>query len=111
MIDSVYDNNCDGVTSYIVVSEDKSEAIATVIQHTYEQPIPVKFHLTGLDDNFLYHISMRQQCNIDYIQDYVVRGDVLNHAPLDFAPLAWEREREQNSNAIFSRMFYIKKID
>lgn len=111
LIDSVYDNNCDGVTSYIVVSEDKSEAIATVIQHTYEQPIPVKFHLTGLDDNFLYHISMRQQCNIDYIQDYVVRGDVLNHAPLDFAPLAWEREREQNSNAIFSRMFYIKKID
>ena len=40
-----------------------------------------------------------------------MRGDVLNHAPLDFAPLAWEREREQNSNAIFSRMFYIKKID
>ena len=81
LIDSVYDNDRDGVTSYIVVSEDKSEAIATVIQHTYEQPIPVKFHLTGLDDNFLYHISMRRQCNIDYIQDYVVHGDVLNHAP------------------------------
>lgn len=111
LIDSIYDTDCDGVTSYIVVSEDQSEAIVTVIQHTYEQPIPVKLRLKGLDDKAIYQISMRRQNNVDYVQDYVVRGDVLNNAPLDFAPLAWEREREQNSNAIFSRMFYIQKIN
>ena len=111
LIDSVYDACCDGVTSYIVVSEDQSEAIATVIQHTYEQPVSVKLRLKGLDDDALYRIFMRRQNNVDYVQDYVARGDVLNHAPLDFAPLAWEREREQNSNAIFSRMFYIQRID
>lgn len=111
LIDSVYDNNCDGVTSYIVVSEDKSEAIATVIQHTYEQPIPVKFHLTGLDDNFLYHISMLPAMQYRLHTGLCCApGDVLNHAPRILRRLLGNG-KESKIQTPFSRMFYIKKID
>ena len=110
LIESVYDAKNKGYTSYIVVSEDKSEAMATVIMHEWSKYSCNKIRFKGLDEDCLYRVSMREQMNVEKCVEFCAYGDALMNGLLDIGSFSDETDRETNSNGIFSRMFYLEKI-
>lgn len=109
LLESYYDD-CDGYASYIVLSPDKSEAIATVVLHDWKNYASTKIRFGYLDDDALYAVNMRPQTNVAETAEFTAYGSLLNHGLLDFGGLQNEIGRAENSNGIFSRMFYFRKI-
>lgn len=109
LLESYYDD-CDGYASYIVLAPDQSEAIATVVLHHWKNYATAKIRLGGLDEDALYEVSMRPQMNVENQVTFTAYGNLLNHGLLDLGGLQCEKDRSENSNGIFSRMFYIRKI-
>ena len=109
-LDSLTENNDGG---WIIVSNNQEEAIATIISKKliYNNLRP-KFTLKGLNPNYKYHVSMRQQKNVDKYVEFEAYGDVLMKSKLDFGELFFsEKDRPQNGNTFASRMILIKKVD
>lgn len=103
----------ENISGWIIVSEDKSEAMVTVIA---QEDHPALFNcehqikLKGLDDNALYSVLARKQSNFDTAEEYQAYGDALNNGLFNFGEIFMNNDRRENSNSIASRMFYIKKI-
>lgn len=104
-------DDCGGYASYMVVSQDKSEAIATIVLHDWNNYSSNKIRFGGLEDDALYSITMRKQANVSETVEFTAYGSLLNGGLLDFGCFSDECGRIQNSNGIFSRMFYFKKLN
>ncbi|MBP5467263.1 MAG: GH36 C-terminal domain-containing protein, partial [Clostridia bacterium] len=103
----------ENISGWIIVSEDKSEAMVTVIA---QEDHPALFNcenqikLKGLDDDALYKVSARRQSNFDTAEEYTAYGDALNNGLFNFGEIFMNNDRRENSNSIGSSMFYIKKV-
>lgn len=96
---------------WIIVSEDKTEAIAMLVQTKSETNGTLEgVSLKGLEDNFLYEVEMREQSNCNRIPNFKAYGSVLNNGVINIGNIHDDFDKRQNSNSISSRMLYIKKI-
>ncbi len=97
-------------TAWIVVNDEQSEAIVTVAEKCYDRFDAYKKYGFGyLNDDYKYRVSSREQNNVQSVS-FEAYGDVLNGNKLDLGDLFEETDREQNSNSIATRMFYVEKI-
>lgn len=100
------------MTGWMLVSDDKSEAIAVVIDkselHRYARG---RFVFAGLDEETLYHVEMRPQSNVDYSISFDAYGDALMNGGFDFNHINYSEKNIHGESGRFgSRMFYISKI-
>ncbi|MBO7218334.1 MAG: alpha-galactosidase [Clostridia bacterium] len=104
----------DSVGGWMVVSDDKSEAIAVLINTTenmkdYERR---PFLLSSLDPDALYKVSMRPQTNLEKAVSFEAYGDSLMELGIDLGMMRMDETDESGYAARFtSRMLYLKKVD
>ena len=97
--------------AWIVVSEDRSEAMVTLVgTHAKSGKENLRVRLQGLDESAEYAVEMREQTNLDQILRTTVRGDILCRGAIDFGFLFSEKDRRASSNCISSRMVYLKMV-
>ena len=109
-LESLTENNSGG---WIVTNEDQSEAIATIVvkKMTYNWVRP-KFKFKGLNKDYRYMVTMREQTNLKNNVSFVANGDVLMNYGVDFGDLFFtETDRYLHGNSFASRMILIKKVD
>ena len=109
-LESLTENNSGG---WIVINEDQSEAIATIVvkKMTYNWVRP-KFKFKGLNKDYRYMVTMREQTNLKNNVSFVANGDVLMNYGVDFGDLFFtETDRYLHGNSFASRMILIKKVD
>lgn len=102
------------MTGWMLVSDDKSEAIAVVVDKSeFSKYARERICFDGLDDNTLYRVEMRPQSNVGYLPiEFTAYGDALMNGGLDFHQLKLsEKNLNGESGRFASRMFYIHKID
>ena len=97
---------------WILVSDDKSEAVATIVDlnvgHDTGKEV---FKFKGLDDNTLYKVTLRPQNNMREVHEFTAYGDALNSYGVDFGDIVWgEKDGFAFSGVMASRMVYFKKI-
>lgn len=98
---------------WMVVSDDKSEAIAVIIDKSENNNYYDKqcHHFAGLDEDALYHVTMRKQANVGGVIEFDAYGDSLMHGNLDFGYVRLDEQDSHAYSARFaSRMFYIQKV-
>ncbi len=100
------------IGGWIVVSEDKSEAMATVVSKTEGVGFKPQFvSFEGLDPNALYHVKTRKQRNYETEIEFTAYGDALMNGQFDFDVLAInETDSGDFSSRFASRMVYFKKV-
>lgn len=99
-------------SSWIIVNTDKTEAISTIVvskkETNWKRP---RFKFTGLEDDYLYELTIREQTNIEEkFKPLIASGRLLNQYGLDLGDFYKTTDREENSGSLESRMFIIKKI-
>ena len=96
---------------WIIVSEDKSEAIAMVVALNKQTNGTLEgVKLCGLDEDSKYLVEMRKQNNCNAIESFVAFGDTLNNAVINIGDIYSDFDKTQNHNSISTRLLYIKKI-
>jgi hypothetical protein len=98
---------------WMVVSDDKSEAIAVIIDKSENNNYYDKqcHHFAGLDEDTLYHVTMRPQANVGGTMEFTAYGDALMYGNLDFNYIRLDEQDSHAYSARFaSRMFYIQKV-
>lgn len=97
---------------WILVSDDKSEAVATIVDlNVGHDTAKEVFKFKGLDDNTLYKVTLRPQNNMREIHEFTAYGDALNSYGVDFGDIVWaEKDGFSFSGVMASRMVYFKKI-
>ena len=98
---------------WIVVNDDQTEAIATIVvkKMVYNSVRP-RFTFKGLNKDYKYEVSMREQTNLKSTVSFKCYGDVLMNCGIDFKELFFsEVDRYQHGNSFASRMIIIKKVD
>ena len=104
----VYSSNRGG---WIIVSEDKTEAIAMLVQTSAETNGTLEgVTFKGLNDNFLYEVEMREQTNCNKIPNFKAFGSALNKGVINIGNIHDDFDKKENSNSISTRLFYIKKV-
>lgn len=102
LLSSVYEGNFAG---WITTSQDKSKAIAVLVQQNYEMNRnKPKFRLKNLDSSKKYSIKICENNT-----SFVASGDILNHGALDLCSFFGERN-DKYSNSISTIMLEIKEI-
>lgn len=101
------------VGGWMVVSPDKSEAIAVVVEKENIHLIKHKrYAFTGLDDDALYEVTAREQANVEETLHFTAYGDALNSGCLYLGNLYHtEKDKRQYPNSLSTRMLYFKKIN
>ena len=105
--------NCfddDRYFGYIVVSENKEEAIMMVAELKPNMPSRV-WKAKGLNEQYKYHLVMRPQYNLkeEQLLDVTLTGKELMDKGIDLGSLYSTTDKEKFSG-IFSRMIYLKRI-
>lgn len=96
---------------WIIVNDDKSEAIAMVVQTKFETNGTFEgFTFKGLDDNALYEVEMREQSNCNKLPNFKAYGCALNNGVINLGNIHDDFDKKQNSNSISTRLFYLKKV-
>lgn len=101
------------IGGWMVISDDKSEAIAVLIEkertHMLYHP---RFTFTGLDENALYKVTARKQANVEKTLEFTAYGDALCSDGLYLGNFYHtEKDKKQYPNTFSSRMFYFKKLN
>ena len=98
---------------FMVVSQDKKEAIAVIIDNTQNNELnKLSFRFKGLDDNALYKVVSRPQSNVKKQIEFTAYGDILNNGEINFEKLAHnETDRREYRGTFASRMLYFKKVN
>ncbi len=119
-IESIFGKN--QRSSWIIVSEDKSEAMAFIADTVdYINEPSSCWRFTGLDDNATYSVEMRSELGIDdeFIFKGTTSGSVLNNCELNFGSLfkvyrgnstVDHQAHVRFGTPLATRLFYIKKI-
>lgn len=103
-------NNPEQTFGWIVVSEDKAQAVAMIGSSEFRGCGLVKFRFQGLSDNAIYKITERKQINQKNSLSFVASGRLLNSGPLDFGAMDSANDRSKNSNSVYTKLFSIEKI-
>ncbi len=108
-INSIFNSDIGG---WMVVSDDKSEAMATVVSKTEGSGLTKQFiSFKGLDPDALYKVTSRPQVNYDIDIEFEAYGDALMNGNFDLNVLhRCEKDSKRFSARFASRMLYIKKI-
>ncbi len=111
-LDSIFGE--EGKSSWIIVSEDKSEAIAFLCA-TKElwNSKPSKWSFMGLDDDAVYSVEMRRQANLNdgFTISGKANGSVLNNGLISFKDLfKGESDRLPCAGTLATRLIYFKKL-
>lgn len=95
---------------WMILAEDEAIAVTVALKNTVScQCEPYLFG--GLEDNSLYHVTMRPQRNVAKTFSIEATGAFLCHVGLPLGNIFEdESDRTENSNSIASRMFYIRKV-
>lgn len=108
-LDSAFKGNYAGA---IIVSEDKSEALAFVaVQRKITGVLGYRFFLKGLDGNKKYRVEVRKQCDVEKSIIFTACGNALMSGSVFFGDLFDENSRSENSASLASRLVYLKEID
>ena len=109
VIDNPFDDK--RYLSYIVISDDKKEAILFVAELGKDAPTK-SWKVKGLDENSKYHIEMRKQDNLRSkdILETIMSGKELKENGLYLGSLSNTIDRE-DFNGIFSRLIYLTKVE
>lgn len=111
-LDSIFGD--DGKSSWIIVNDDKSEAIAFLCAtKELNNSKPSKWSFTGLDDDAMYSVEMRRQANLkdDFVISGKANGSVLNNGLISFRDLfRGEADRLPCTGTLATRLIYFKKI-
>lgn len=109
-LDNVFDNGKN--YSYMIVAEDKSEAMLTVVEKEYIAcKLPKLYRLKGLDANAVYSLSQRPQSNVEKENEVnlIAKGDALMKYGIDLDFPANTTDLGEYGS-LRSRMYYIKRI-
>lgn len=100
------------IGGWMVVSDDKNEAIATVVSKNEGGGMSPQFvSFKGLDKETLYEVTSRKQTNYDNEIKFKAYGDALMNGCLDFGVLPRNEKNSLDYSARFSsRMFFVKKV-
>ncbi len=100
------------LTGWLVVSEDKSQAMACAVALSRKTNSAnlYRLQLGGLDGNARYKVTFREQTNCERVKEVVLSGARLNAMPFDFGDMFLEYDRAENSNSIATRLVYFEKI-
>ena len=98
---------------FMVVSEDKSEAIAVIIDDTQNNEFnKLSYRFKGLDADALYKVTSRPQSNVKKQIEFTAYGDILVNGEVNFGKFAQlETDRADFRGSFASRMLYFKKIN
>lgn len=110
-IDNIFDDEMH--YSYIIVSEDKSEAMLTLSKCSWKtNNTPSLWRAKGLIPNALYSVEMRPQFNVkeEDTFKFTASGDMLMNGGLNFGFIEDNSDNNEYSGGIHSRTYYIKKI-
>lgn len=108
VLDSIFDNEED-YFGWIVVSEDKTAAVAMIGYKSFPACGLAKYRLKGLKDEFTYKVCARKQDNAEQIA-FTATGKLLNNGNIDFGAVDAETDRAENSGSIYTKIFAIEKI-
>ncbi len=100
------------IYSYIVVSEDKTQAMLTLIERNgHANVLPRRYKLKGLAPDKAYKLTMRPQTNVSKEKafTFTAKGDMLLRYGLDFDVLGQTTDNE-TFGGLTSRMYYIEEI-
>ncbi len=98
--------------SYIVVSQDKTQAMLTLIERNgHANKLPKRYKLKGLSPEKTYRLTMRKQANVSEEKtfSFTAKGDMLVTYGLDFDIIGETLDNEQ-FGGLKSRMYYIEEI-
>ncbi len=95
---------------WMVLGENEAIAVIVELENKvcrHGEP----YLLSGLDEESLYEVTMRPQCNVEQTLSFQATGSYLCNVGLALGDLfADETDRHENSHSIASRMFYIRKL-
>ncbi len=96
---------------WIAVSEDRSEAIAMVVE-TERHPNTAggRFRFKGLDPDKTYRVTMRVQDRDETVPSFTAGGDLLMAGQICLGRITNEANRHLYSNSISSRLLYFCEI-
>lgn len=108
-INSVFDSNNFG---WISVNKNKTKALATIVIQKFKMnTLKLKFYLKGLNKDYKYKVSVRNQDNLKEAREFVMYGDALMSYGLDFGNLFYqETTRALNSYSFASRLLIIERV-
>lgn len=109
-INNVFDDK--DIYSYIVVSQDKTQAMFTLIERNgHANVLPKRYKLKGLAPDKTYKLTMRKQENVEAEKTFTftAKGDMLLNYGLDFDIVGQTKDNEQ-FGGLTSRMYYIEEI-
>jgi hypothetical protein len=97
---------------YIVVSDDKTEAMAVIIDDTpWHIRLKAPYQFKGLDENAVYKVTARPQSNVEKAIEFTATGDSLINGFIDIGNLKkYETDGSNYRDVFASRMLYFKKI-
>ena len=97
---------------YIVVSDDKAEAMAVIIDDTpWHIRLKAPYQFKGLDENAVYKVTARPQSNVEKAIEFTATGDSLINGFIDIGNLKkYETDGSNYRDVFASRMLYFKKI-
>lgn len=101
VLDSIFDNEED-YFGWIVVSEDKTAAVAMIGYKSFPACGLAKYRLKGLKDEFTYKVCARKQDNAEQIA-FTATGKLLNNGNIDFGAVDAETDRAENSGSIYTK--------
>ena len=102
---------CENECGWIVLSKDRSKAIATLVMQSYRHgKIDPRFSLSGLDGDTLYNVSMLSQ-TYEKEEKTLAYGDVLNEYGIRLGDFFKDRGvQEEYSNSIRTIVLIIEKV-
>lgn len=103
---------CGNYAGGMIVSEDKSEAMAFVaVKHKITGRLGYRFFLAGLEEKKKYAVEVRSQCNVKKAASFTAFGSALMSGDVSFGDLFGESDRAANSASLASRIVYLKEIN
>ncbi len=101
-------NHADG--GWIVVSEDKKEALAMVVEKKrFANLVGGRYAFKGLDPTKKYLVTMREQDRDEVVLPFEAYGDLLMQGQVYLGRITEEADRPINSNSISSRLIFFQE--
>lgn len=95
---------------WIVVSKDRSRAVAMLGYTRFPGYCMVKYRFKGLDPEAVYRVEERPQRNRKEALAFTAKGDILLGGRIDFGEITGALDRDENSNSVYTKLFFLEKV-